>query len=165
MRRVKKRPGLVLTELLVSTGILAVLFGLGSIVFGSFSTQDQMSLAVGRVTAAVDEARARCWANYSEDGAQGSYYGVYFNERSVVIFPGQTYNENNPANQSFDLPRRIYVDETGFINDAIIFAPLTGEVFNYDSGNSNLVLADDHSQFKATIGFNSLGVATIEKKL
>lgn len=91
--------GLTLIEILVSIAILAIVAGLlGSALF-SFRESNRLVEAHESALGILRDARARTLA------AQDRYvYGVHFEDTTVTLFRGSSYNPADSTNEVYTLP-------------------------------------------------------------
>ncbi len=161
MRSAKTQFGYSLVELIVSIGILAVFFTLGTVVISSWLLQDRLDISIQRIVSLVHEVQAQSWANYSLDGIQGAVHGVHFTDDGLILFSGQTFVEGASANQFFALPEGVEISQVGFVDQELLFTPLTGTVSAYSQSNSDVTVRDKRTADEKRIMFNEYGVAHV----
>ncbi|HUW21410.1 MAG TPA: prepilin-type N-terminal cleavage/methylation domain-containing protein [Candidatus Bathyarchaeia archaeon] len=163
MMQVKKEAtGFTLIEILLTVGLLAILLGLGTIVFGNFSRQDQLNSTAEKIVSCLSEAQTRTVAGYSLGQAAAFNFGVHFNDSSYTIFPGTAFDPNDVRNQRFELPATLEIKPIFLPLSNIVFEKITGEVRDYNPSQNYLILTGKQSGKEKNIIINKLGVAKIE---
>lgn len=158
----KKNNGLSLVEVLIVVSLLAILFGLGSIVFGNFAKQDRLGMEVRKIVAIIDEARAKTLAGYSLGGSSGLNFGVHFAAGDYTLFSGTTFDPDEAGNQRYSLSSGLTISEIAFASGNIIFEKISGEVSSFDPVQNYLVLSDQGANQSKKIRVNKIGVAVVE---
>lgn len=158
----KKNAGLTLTEVLITTSLLAILLGLGTVVFSSFARQDQVRETSKKIVSVLSEAQAKTRAGYSYGGGASLNFGVHFESDFYTLFSGTSFDPNDPNNQEFNFSSRLEISQISLPSGNVIFEKITGQVYNFDLGQNYLVLSDQRAGQEKRININKLGVATIE---
>jgi prepilin-type N-terminal cleavage/methylation domain-containing protein len=156
------KKGLTLVEILVVVGVLAIIFTLGTVVYGSFAQKDQVLSASREVENLINEARTKTIAGFTAGDDQARNFGVYFQSDRYYLFPGTVFDPNNQGNQEFLLPLSIEIKNVNLPGSSVIFEKVSGEVRNYDPVNNWLILASKRSEEEKKLTVNRLGVVVIE---
>jgi len=156
------KKGLTLIEVLVVIGILAILFSLGTVIFGSFTRKDQALVEARRIEAILNEAKIKTISGFSLGEGQNLNFGVYFQTDRYVLFPGLTYDPQDSRNQEFLLPVSLEIVPIFFPENSVVFEKVTGEVLGFNPDQNYLILDDKKSQEKKKISLNHLGRVKIE---
>lgn len=119
-----KEKGFTLIEILITLGIVGVLFGLISAPLMSFYRDIVYRGNVENVLTMLDEARKSTLSSY-----YSSQYGVHVATSTVTLFKGATYSAVDPDNDVFELSGIVEITETNITGggDEIVFERITGE--------------------------------------
>ena len=156
-RLLLKQRGFTLPELLLTLGILTILF---SIIAISLSYVDQRTASNTKASVVTTDIKGQqIKAMTGEAGAGGtlSDQGVYFEQNRYVLFRGNTYNPANTTNFSIDLADNLEFSDISLPGGQIIFAATSGEVSNYDSNLNTVTLRNTTNGETKTITINSIG--------
>lgn len=150
------RRGFTLIEILVATGILAVLLVISLARFGTFGQQVQLNTSSQQIISVLELARNQTVG--SEDGTQ---YGVHFDitNNQYVLFTGDDFAASTETRE-YDLDKvEIYAVNLvpGGSND-VVFERIRGDTTN--PGDVRIRLIDDTSKTE-TILINSLGQVSL----
>lgn len=156
------KKGLTLIELLVVVSILAILLVLGTVIFGSFARKDQVLVEAKKIESIINEAKIKTTAGFSLAGNQALNFGVYFQTDRYFLFPGLTFDAQNPNNQEFTLPGTIEIKWIFLPSQSIVFEKVSGEVAGFDPSQNYLILSDKNSQQEKKISVNRLGKVKLE---
>jgi len=148
--------------MLLVISLLAILLGLGTIVFTNFARKDQAEVTGAKIISSLSEARAKTLAGYSLGQVSGLNFGIHFETEYYSLFAGTSFNPNDSLNQKFLLPAGLRINEIFFPSGNVIFKKITGDVLNFDASHNCLILEDQQSDQQRKICLNKLGVATVE---
>lgn len=112
--------GFTLIELVVSIGILIIIFGLGA--FVSMDTYRTQAFASEKTTLHTLLQKARSQAQHHVDGKA---HGVYVTQSAYILFTGSSYAMRDTA-KDISFPATPSIRESGL--SEIVFAPLTARV-------------------------------------
>ena len=151
------KKGLTLIELMVVVAIISIILYLTLPSVTSFRETQTLKNTTESVVNWINDARVATLSSQSN-----SAYGVHFDEYSVVLFMGSTYNSSASSNKTLNLDSLVRIDPAkislyGSGND-MVFQRLTGETANY--GTIVLELIDDPTTSR-TISVNGLGVVSV----
>lgn len=140
------RPGFSTLEVLLTTGILALLMGIAMPAYRDYQVRNDLLIATDQVTQALNRAQLR-----SQAGQQDSAWG--FSVSQAVIFMGTSYAGRN---STFD-ERYVIPDTIGTSGlDEVHFAPITG----VPSATGTIVLTSLRGeQRQVTIDIDRQGIA------
>ena len=153
----QKQRGFTLPELLLTLGILTILF---SIIAISLSYVDQRTASGTKASVITTDIKGQqIKAMTGEAGASGtlSDQGIYFEQNRYVLFRGDTYNASNTTNFSIDLADNLEFSDISLPGGQMLFAATTGEVSNYDSILHTVTLRNTTNGETKTITINSIG--------
>lgn len=158
-----KKKGYSQIEIIVVIGILAMIFLLGTVVFGSFVRKDTILVETKKIQSLISEARVKSMAGFSLGGSQALNFGVYFENDRYFLFSGMVFNPGDQNNQSFLLPNTVTVKEISLPNQSVVFKKINGEVLDFNPSQNYLVVADKSSHEVQRIVINQLGTMEVEK--
>lgn len=159
----KKNTGFTLIEVLITVSLLAILLGLGSVVFGSYARQDQLEAESKKLVGIIAEAQTQTLAGFSQGGSDSLNFGLHFETDSYTLFSGLTFNPADPQNQKTSLPLRLQFSQISLPGQNLLFEKITGQVLNFDPAQNYLLLQDQSANQKKKISINKLGVVQVEQ--
>jgi len=131
--RTKMNKGYTFVELLVSMGILVIIFALTTI---NISPVPSNTLQGTDLDTLLSDIRAQQVLAMSSN----SSYGVHLESGSYTLFKGANYVQGAPANFIVSLDSGITLTNISFPNSVIIFSPGSGDVSGYTAGNDKFTL-------------------------
>lgn len=148
--------GFTLVEILFATSILLLLGTMGVGVLGDFQRSVALDAAAGDVASLLESARARTLS--SEGGMQ---HGIYFEQGSVTLFRGDTYDPADDSNEVVLMPPGIEISSITLQGggDNVIFNRLTGETDQY--GSVVVRIASNPAKIR-TITIEPTGISGVE---
>lgn len=158
----KKSAGLTLVEMLIVVSLLAILLGLGTIVFSGFARKDQIESTAQEIVAVLGEAQAKTLAGYSQGQESGLNFGIHFQTDAYIFFSGTSFDPQDQTNQKFTLPVRLEISTIFFPSGNVIFEKITGQVRDFNPGQNLIILTDQAGNQEKRISINKLGVVKIE---
>lgn len=153
-----KNKGFSLIETLLVVSLMAILFGLGTIVYSSVIGRDQLGAEAQKLSALIFEARTKTINGFSLGTVTAFNFGIYFGDNFYVLFPGLTYNPNETRNQRFSLSPGVIFKTVAFTDRVLIFEKINGQVGNFDPEKNYVVLSDSKSNREKRISISRLGV-------
>ncbi len=152
----KNQQGFTLVELIVVMGIIAMLFGFTS--FNVLNTQRTVSVKGAADILVSDFSSQQNKAMQGVGASSGTSYGVYFEPNKYTLFKGSSYSLTDSANFTVSLDPGILFTNTTFINNSVVFNPLTGEINGFLNGNNAITIQDANGNKSITITINRYGV-------
>lgn len=149
------KKGFTLVELLLVIGIFAILATLSSLSF--FTTVSRSSLTAARdvLVADLKTAQSSAMSGEGQNGATTGGWGIVVNNATTyTLFPGTTYDSNNPLNATTTLPSDTTLT-TNFPNSQVVFLHGSGEIDNFNAAQNTLTLSGSNST--STIRLNLYG--------
>jgi prepilin-type N-terminal cleavage/methylation domain-containing protein len=148
--RINMSKGYTLIELLVSMGILAILFTLVTL---NISPLPSNTLQVTN----LDTLLADIKSQQSLAMSTNSSYGVRFETSSYTLFKGASYSQGLFANTVISLDSGIVFFNVRFPSSAIIFSPGTGDVTGYTAGSDSFTIKSTVTNKSTVIRINKNG--------
>jgi len=141
-KKVKRRSGITLIEILIASTIAFILLGTGLPVAWEFFQKNELITEKNQINIFLKTARTRAMSNINQ-----SAEGVYFTTSDITIFQGGSYaTRNNSKDQTF--PRSKIVNHAGAIE--IKFQPLSGQ-----TASTSITLSNPQGQI--VLNINSEG--------
>jgi prepilin-type N-terminal cleavage/methylation domain-containing protein len=153
--------GMSLLELLVSLGILALIFAVSLSFLFLFQRQATLTYTTESLFNALKLAQSK-----SQTSEQSSHWGVYFETSSqphrYIIFKGETYSGRDfRFDQSHNLPSNMQFSALNLgASPEVVFNPLTGLLEN---SGSVVLSAKNQNQQQRTLYFNGF-LTTLEQQ-
>lgn len=142
--------GFTLVELLVSIGILVVIFGIVSI---NISPIPGNTLQSTNLDVLINEIRSQQTLAMTNNSA----YGVHLENTSYTLFKGQNYVQGASGNFVVELDSRLTFTNITFPNSVISFLPGSGDVNGYVVGSDTFTLGSDITNKSSIVKINKYG--------
>lgn len=162
-RRVQWNRGLTLIELVISIGILVILFGL--VTLNLNGTQHSATLVTTVDVFLTDLSHQQLKAMVGDTEGAGSLvtYGIHFDSGKYTLFRG-AYDSLATSNFAVTLPTTQQITTT-FPSNEVVFDKGSGEVTCFinatcDSTTSKVTFKDSTTGEQKTIQLNKYGVVT-----
>jgi prepilin-type N-terminal cleavage/methylation domain-containing protein len=142
--------GFTLVELLVSMGILALLFGLSSV---NVSQLPSNTLQSTNLDTLISDVRSQQTLSMSSD----SSYGIHFESGSYTMFKGSSYTQGLSANTVITLDPGIIFTNITFPNSVVIFSPGSGDVTGYVADQDGFTIKSNTTGKSTVVKINKYG--------
>lgn len=154
--------GFTLVELLIVMALFAALAGLIGINLMKPQSTASVVAAADVLVSDLRAQQARAMAGESVSGTAPVAQGLRFTDNSgdYIQFKGASYDAGDADNfnQQIDEPIEL---STSFPGDVVVFAPRSGEVAGWTSGQSTITIHNKSSNESKTITLNRYGVPTV----
>lgn len=153
------KKGFTVVELMVSIGILTILFAFTTINVTRLPSSAAQSASYDRLVSDIRSQQTKAMTSYDPAATPvgGKYYGVHFETTSYTLFTGTNYSPSDTANYVVELDPNITVSATNFPNSQIVFTAGSGDVFGYLSGSDSVSLANSTTGEVKTLQINKYG--------
>jgi prepilin-type N-terminal cleavage/methylation domain-containing protein len=141
--------GFTVVELMVSMGILAILFALTVINLGRLPQTTSQS---GVIDTLISDIRAQ----QTQAMSTNSSFGIHFESGSYTLFSGNSYIQGDSANFIVTLDPGLTFTTT-FPGSAMIFLPGSGDISGYLSGSDSFTLSSSQVGVVKTLNINKYG--------
>ncbi|MFA6081700.1 MAG: type II secretion system protein [Patescibacteria group bacterium] len=150
----KSHTGFTLVEIVIVMGIMVVLMMIGSVNFFPIKQKVSLTTTVSNMITDFKQQQLKAMSGKLSTG-------IYFDpdNKSYVVFEGDTYNPANNSNFRINLGDQIETSIIDFSGRQIIFNPLSGEINNYINGNK-IALLNTFSKEQKLIYINKYGIIT-----
>ena len=142
--------GFTLVELLVSMGILVILFALITINISPFPSN---ALQVANLDILLSDIKSQQTLSMSND----SSYGVHLESGSYTLYKGSAYLQGAASNFVVNLDPGITFSNVTFPNSAIVFAAGSGDIVNYSAGQDSFTIGSSVTNKSTVIRINKYG--------
>jgi len=144
---IKSVHGFTVVELLVSMGILAILFALTTISLGRLPGSASQGATVDMLLTDIRSQQTQAMSN-------DSGYGVHFESGSYTLFKGSSYSSNNSSNFVVTLDPGLTFINITFPGSQIIYSPGNGEIL---SGSGSFTLSSSQIGQDKSVNINKYG--------
>lgn len=155
----KNTSGFTLIEMLLSIGIVAVLFLISAIVLINIIPRTNVTAATEILRAELRQQQLQAMTGKTDSGGSAAEFGILIESNQYTLFPGTTYSPLPSGSVTVSLPSTISLSTT-FANSVIIFEQGTGEVLNYDANADRITISDTEGTQPVTIEINKYGIPT-----
>ena len=142
--------GYTLIELLVSMGILAVLFAITTI---NISPLPSNTLQTTNLDTLLSDIRSQQTLAMTGDTS----YGVHFESGSYTLFKGNSYTQGLFANTVINLDSGIVFSNITFPNSVIIFSSGSGGTPGYTAGADSFTIKSSVTNKLTVVKINKYG--------
>lgn len=139
-----------LVELLVSIGVLAVIFAISSIVLSTVIPSTSQSTANDVLISDIKSQQSLAMSN-------DSAYGIHFETNSYTLFRGLSYNPNDSSNFVVNLDPTVRFANVTWPGNVLLFGAGTGDVSGYVVGSDSFDLTNSQTNKITTIKLNQYG--------
>lgn len=148
---IRNNPGFTFVEIVIVMGIMTLLMMIASFNFFPIQQKTSLSLTIQSLITDIKEQQLKAMSGQSTQG-------IYFNpdQKNYIVFKGATYESSNTSNFNIPLGNQIIVSSIDFNGRQLLFAPVSGEISNFASGNK-IVLQNTTSNEQRTVFFNKYG--------
>jgi prepilin-type N-terminal cleavage/methylation domain-containing protein len=144
--------GYTLIELLVSMGILAILFAITTI---NISPLPSNTVQTTNLDTLLSDIRSQQTQAMSSDAS----YGVHFEAGSYTLFLGSTYTQGLSANSVISLDPGITFINVTFPSSVIVFSPGSGDITGYTAGQDSFTINSTVTNKSTVIKINKYGAS------
>lgn len=134
------KKGFTVVELMVSIGILTILFAFTTINITRLPSTAAQSASYDRLVSDIRGQQTKAMASYDPAlvPVGGKSYGVHFETNSYTIFTGTTYSPSDTSNFVVELDPNVTITNISFPNSQVVFGPGSGDVTGYISGSDSV---------------------------
>lgn len=157
----RRQKGFVFVELIVVLGIIAVMFGLGTV---SISRLLQRPPVVASVDVLIGDLRSQQGRAMAEEATAGTStdFGVYLGSSEYVLFRGTSYVSSSPTNVPIALPSYVALSTT-FANAQIVFSRGSGDIVGFVPSQNTITVRRTDSAEEQTIALNRYGAVVVQQ--
>lgn len=137
-----RQKGFTLTEVLVVLTIMTVILSILLSTFYNLDSYRALEGDVAEIRSFLEEARM-----YTQGSREDSSYGVYFAEKGITLFRGESWEEKVEELKDHNFNMYVSVDTVGVGSDEIVFKRLFGE----PTVSGNLLVSSRGREITVTI--------------
>jgi type II secretory pathway pseudopilin PulG len=151
--------GFTIVELMVSIGILTILFALTTINITRLPSSTAQTSSIDRLTSDIrgQQTKAMTGHDQATPPVGGISYGIHFESTSYTIFTGISYSPSDTSNFVVELDPNVTITNVGFSNSQVVFTPGSGDVTGYMSGNDSISVTNSVTGEVKTLKINKYG--------
>lgn len=147
------KKGFTLVELMVSIGILLVLFALTTINIGRLPSSTSQNSSYDRLLTDLRSQQIKAMVGYNSLS-----YGIHFEDTGYSIFNGSTYSQGDPGNYVVSLDPDLTFTSPG---TQVVFLAGSGNVSGLTGANTfSISISNGSSGVVKTIKINQYGATT-----
>jgi prepilin-type N-terminal cleavage/methylation domain-containing protein len=146
----KLKSGFTIVELLISIGILLLLFAIATI---NISPLPSNTYQAANLDVLINDIRSQQTMAMADD----SSYGVHFESGSYTLFKGSSYIMGASGNFIVNLDGPNNFTNVTLPNSSIIFSANSGDVAGYSSGTDSFTLSNSSTNKSTTVHVNKYG--------
>lgn len=139
-----------LVELLVSIGILLIIFAISTVALSGVIPSTSQSTVYDSLISDVRLQQTQAMTN-------DSYYGIHFAGTSYTLYQGTTYTPSDPSNYVVNLDPTVNFSAITFPGNNLSFSPGSGDVTGYVSGNDSLTIRNVQTGTVTQVKINRYG--------
>lgn len=153
--------GFTIPELLITMGIIAILFGFVSVNLIRLQRHSSLTTTVDTLVSDLYSQQNKSMVGDTQESGVISDYGVYFEINRYVLFRGSTYDPLDTANFPVNLVQSLTFSSITFPSSNVIFSKGSGET-GLTSGSNTTTLTDSTNGEQKIINVNKYGSITIQ---
>lgn len=154
--------GFTLPELLITMGILSILFGLVTINLLHLQHNSSLNATLDTLVSDLRSQQNKAMTLDTEGRATADNYGIHFETSKYSLFHGSSYSSSDTTNFDVKLDPSLQFSNITVPSSSIIFSKGTGEVSGVGPGSDTVVLKDTSNNEQKTIQSNVYGVITVQ---
>jgi len=153
------KKGFTVVELLVSMGILMVLFALTTINLTRLPSSTSQSSSYIRLTSDLRGQQTEAMVGYDSatPPVGGVSYGVHFETASYTLFNGSDYSPDDPSNFVVNLDPYLTFTGINFPNSQVVFDTGSGDIAGYVAGSDSVSITNSLTSEVKTLRLNKYG--------
>lgn len=153
------KKGFTVIELMVSIGILTILFAFTTINITRLPSNAAQGASYDRIISDIRSQQTKAMTSYDPALAPvgGKSYGVHFESSTYTIFTGTTYSPSDTSNFIVELDPNVTITNVSFPNSQIVFTPGSGDVSGYVSGSDSISITNSTNGQEKTLKINKYG--------
>lgn len=145
----KLQRGFTLVELVVSMGILAIIFAISTIALSNIIPNTSKNTTSDSI---INDLKSQ----QTEAMTKDSNYGVHFETNSYTLFKGDDF-ASGTEKFTVDLDPTIVIGDVTFPGNQVVFLAGSGDIKNYSSGSDSLTVKISQTTSSTFIKLNQYG--------
>lgn len=154
--KMKNTKGFTLIELIVVIAVFSIIFGFVTVnLLGSYRKASLIS-SLDTLISDIKSQQIKAMVGHKEENILSNNYGIHFENNKYVLFEGSS----SPGMNDFEvkLPDNLEFSNISFPDSNIVFQKGNGEVVNFTTGQSSLIIRDTSGTEQKTITLNKYGI-------
>jgi len=160
----RKQRGFTIPELLITMGIIAILFGFISINLIHLQRRSYLTTTVDTLISDLYSQQNKAMVGDTQGSGAISAHGVYFESNRYVLFRGSSYNPLDTSNFPVNLDPSLTFSSITFLSCPscnVIFSKISGET-GLMSGSNTVTLTDSTNNEQKILEINKYGAITVQ---
>jgi prepilin-type N-terminal cleavage/methylation domain-containing protein len=157
----KNQKGFTLPELLITMGIIAILFGFVSINLIRLQRYSSLTTTVDTLVSDLNSQQNKAMTLDTEGRGTNDDYGIYFETSRYTLFHGSVYPPLDASNFIINLDPSLTFSSITFPSSSVIFSKGSGET-GLVNGSNTTTLTDSTNGEQKIINVNKYGSITIQ---
>lgn len=142
--------GFTIVELMVSMGILAVIFAISTINLSTIIPNTSQSTSFDTLLNDIKAQQTKAMSGNTS-------FGVHFESDKYTLFQGDTYVSGNSSNFDMAMDPTVRITNINFPGAQIVFLAGSGDISGFVAGNDNFSLSNTQTNLVTTIRINKYG--------
>ncbi len=151
--------GFTFPEVIVILGIVAVLFGIVTVSLLRIQRSPQVRTTATILMTDIKSQQLKAMMGDTQGTGVRELYGVAVEPSQYVLFRGNTYIPENPANAPVEFGPSLLASTT-IPGGTLLFAKGSGEIIGHIDGADTVTLSNKDNGQAVTLRINSYGVVT-----
>lgn len=156
-----QQKGFTLPELLITMGIIAILFGFVVVNLVQLQRQSYLTTTVDTLVSDLYSQQNKAMVGDTEGSGIISPHGVYFESNQYVLFRGSPYNPLDTSNFPVNLDSSLTFSSITFPSSSVIFSKGSGET-GLANGSNTVTLTDSTNGEQKILELNKYGAITVQ---
>lgn len=148
--------GFTIVELIVSMGILMMLFALTSINLSNLPSSANQQSQTEILISDIKHQQALSMAGVLGSSG-GAEHGIYFESGRYTLFTGDGYDPNDTGNFVVDLEGPLQFGNVTWPENTIVFLNPEGEISNYTAGMDSITIINNQTGEEKILRLNRYG--------
>ena len=156
----KSGAGFTLLEIMISTMIMALLFGVVSFNLLRAQNSSSQQSNLDKLVSDIRAQQSKAMTGATEGRTSSANYGVYFMSDKYILFHGNVYNPSDVTNFTVNLPEDVKIQSTTLPSNTLLFSILSGEIVGYSVLANSIIFTSINTNKQTVITLNRYGVVT-----
>lgn len=151
-----KRRGFTLIELLVVMAIISIIAAYLTVNLLTVQYRASSNTTIIQLISDLKGQQLKSLAGDVPSGIASSPHGVFFESNRYILFQGDPYNPNDPANFPVSIGGVLSLSNA-FPGATLIFQRVSGQVKNYTAGSNTITIQNTATGERKTLTLNKYG--------
>jgi prepilin-type N-terminal cleavage/methylation domain-containing protein len=155
-----KKNGFTIPELIISMTIFGILIGFIAINLIGLQRRTSLTTIVDTLVTDMKNQQTKAMIGDTEGRSVPDNYGIYIGNDRYILFHGNSYVPNDPANFIIELDGNQEFTDILVPQSTILFASRSGEMVGFIPGSNSFTIQDSENGIQKTIFVNRYGIIT-----